>query len=461
VQLALTPRPPSARARKERRGSARNLPFHLGRYTLFDHIGKGGMADIYLARAESGLGASRLVVIKEVLPELADLPRFAEMLASEAKLASQLNHANIVTIEHLGREEATLYIAMEYVEGLDLREVLRRCAKAKIPLPVEFSLRIVAEALRGLDYAHRKRGEDGKRLGVVHRDVSPSNVLLSFDGEVKLCDFGIARANALVEALPEEAIQGKAGYMSPEHARGDHVDARSDVFAVGIILWELLAGRRLYKIKEGERLLDLAREANIPDLPLRDLPNEAHLHAIVRRALETNADKRYPGASSMLCDLEEYAAQNRMIASPIRFGEWLVEHFGRDVVDVRRARERVVRALALGPAATLLPISKGGSDLPPREEIEDCTPSTFLVVERAVFESPRPSEIETDVPSRVEAAPIVLPEEPVEATVALTTESIGQASRELERQERRAALLTKLVPVLLLAFALAVLLLRR
>src|SRR6185436_12781180 len=146
-----------------------------------------------------------------------------------------------------GREGSTLYIAMEYGEGLDLRELLRRCARQKVALPIEFSLRIVIEALKGLSYAHRARGESGLWLRIVHRHVSPANVLLSFEGEVKLCDFGIARANPLATRFSEETIAGKAGYMSPEQARGDALDARSDIFSVGIILWELLAGRRLYK----------------------------------------------------------------------------------------------------------------------------------------------------------------------------------------------------------------------
>ncbi len=349
------------------------LPRKLGRYTLFDHIGRGGMADIYLAQACTEFGASRLVVIKEVLPALAWSAEFAEMLVSEAKLASVLSHANVVQVEDLGREDEALFIAMEYVEGIDLREMLRGCARRKLALPVEFSLRIVSEALKGLDYAHRARSENGARLGLVHRDVSPSNVLLSFEGEVKLCDFGIARANPLATDLSEEAIVGKAGYMSPEHARGDGLDARADVFAAGIILWELLAGRRLYKAIEGERLIDTARRAEVPTLEERGLPEEAELHAIVTRALRQDREDRYPTAAAMLSDLEEYVARARMMASPIRFGDWLLENFGRELVKTRRARTLVLAALMRGPAAVIEPILEG------RVPDEEATPTSFPV----------------------------------------------------------------------------------
>ncbi len=388
------------------------LPRRLGRYHLFSHIGRGGMADIFLAQADAGLGGRRLVVIKEVLPALAHSPDFADMLVSEAKLASQLSHANVVKVEDLGREGETLFIAMEYVEGLDLREMLRRCAKNKVALPVEFSLRIVAEVLRGLSFAHRARGENGEKLGIVHRDVSPSNVLLSFEGEVKLCDFGIARANSLASALPDDAILGKAGYMSPEHARGQTLDARADVFAAGIILWELLAGRRLYKATPGKSLLSLARLGEIPELPERGLDDELDLYFIVQKALAKDREVRYPSAAAMLQDLEEYIAQARMYASPIRFGEWLLESFGQEVVQDRRARERVMRALSMGPAAVIRPIEE------PRLPEYESTPSTFPV---ALREDPdaEPEEMPAvlqpklaSVPPPALAKPVVKPRAP-------------------------------------------------
>jgi serine/threonine-protein kinase len=320
------------------------LPRRFGRYVLFDKIGEGGMARIFLARATTDLGGERLVVVKEILPLLASSSDMSKLLIDEAKLCAGLSHKNVVQVIDLGRDEDRLYIAMEYVEGLDLRELLRGCSQKKVPLPVEFSLFVVREVLRALDYAHRRRGEDGRPLGIVHRDVSPSNVLLSLEGEVKLCDFGIARVLTSEGDVPDEAIQGKAGYMSPEAARGDGVDARSDVFAVGIVLWELLAGQRLYRSGQGRKsALEQAREANIPELVPRGYPEEERLFRIVSKALAKDATDRYASAEAMLDDLESYVGDHRLVASALRFGEWLVEHFGVEIVEMRRSRERAAR----------------------------------------------------------------------------------------------------------------------
>jgi eukaryotic-like serine/threonine-protein kinase len=339
------------------------MPCHLGKYTLFERIGYGGMANIYLARHRTELGAARLCVIKEVLPELAHDERLTEMLVEEARISSRLNHANVVKVEDLGRALGSIYIAMEYVEGFDLRELLRRAALGKVPFPVAYSLLVVGDVLRGLDYAHRLKDEYGAPLGIVHRDVSPANVLVSFEGEVKICDFGIARASAVTST--GDAFQGKAGYMSPEHAQGEALDARADVFAVGIMLWELLAGRRLYKAKSGESLLDIARRADIPPLPSRGFPEEEELFAIVRRALAKDRDERYPTARAMLKDLEQYASRApKMRGSPLHFGAWLREHFGKQILSERRSRQRAIEALERGPVAVITAIA------PPKKRAE-------------------------------------------------------------------------------------------
>jgi serine/threonine-protein kinase len=335
------------------------LPRTFGRYLIFDFIGKGGMAEIYLARQKTELGASRRCVVKQILPELANHAAFGEMLVHEAKLAARLSHANVVQVFDLGRADNRLFIAMEYVEGFDLNDLLRRCARAKLPLPLELGVHVVREALKGLDYAHRRTDDEGKPLGIVHRDVSPSNLLVSFEGEVKVCDFGIAHANDAISTgiaahELDDALKGKAGYMSPEHARGEAIDARADVFAAGIVLWELAAGRRMYRTGEGRAsLLDQARRAEIPALPTHGLPSEDNLKAVIATALAPERGARYASAAAMQHDLDEYAASAGLRPSPLKLGQWLERSLGEDILAQRRARERAAAALERGAPVVL------------------------------------------------------------------------------------------------------------
>jgi eukaryotic-like serine/threonine-protein kinase len=355
-----------------------NLPRVFGRYVLFDRIGRGGMADIFLARADTALGGSRLCVVKQILPELGHDPQFERLLVEEAKLAARLTHGNVVQVFDLGREDDRLFIVMEYVEGYDLNQLLRAVSRARLGLPAEFALLIVRETLRALDYAHRLKDATGHVIGLVHRDVSPSNVLISFEGEVKLCDFGIARAfaaHADSEAtgapneIPAQArIEGKSAYMSPEHARGQEIDARADVFAAGIVLWELCAGRRLYRGTEAE-MLTQARKGIVPELPERGLPEREKLQAVLDRALSINPEGRFASAQEFLTALEDYAVEAKLMASQLRFGAFLSEHFGSDMIELRRQRELSVRELA--------------SDLPPLPAPTLVGPSAMFVAEEA------------------------------------------------------------------------------
>jgi serine/threonine-protein kinase len=364
----------------------------FGRYALFDFIGKGGMAEIYLARQKTELGPARRCVVKQILPELANDPAFSEMLVHEAKLAGRLSHANVVQVFDLGREGERLFIAMEYVEGFDLNDLLRRCSRAKVPFPFELGVHVLGEALKGLDYAHRRTDDQGRPLGLVHRDVSPSNLLVSFEGEVKVCDFGIARANDVLagegagSAAHElgEALKGKAGYMSPEHARGESIDARADVFAAGIVLWELTAGRRMYKTGEGRpTLLELARAAEIPELPRKGLPAEDKLRSVIAKALSPTREARYPSAAAMQRDLDAYAVSARMMTSPLALGEWLKKTFGEDILDKRRDRERATEALEMGAPLVLQAI---GVATPAPQPV----PAALAVAPAAILVRPPP-----------------------------------------------------------------------
>jgi serine/threonine protein kinase len=326
------------------------------------------MADIYLARADTALGGSRLCVVKQILADFGRDPKFERALIDEAKLAARLTHANVVQVFDLGRESDRLFIGMEYVEGFDLNQLLRALSRAKVALPAEFALFVVREALRGLDYAHRTKDGEGRLLGLVHRDVSPSNVLISFEGEVKLCDFGIARAlsaqdehslpvfETAVPAAPVGRVIGKSAYMAPEHARGEPIDARADVFAAGILLWELCAGRRLYKGTE-EEMLAQAQQAKVQPLPERGLPEQAKLQAVLDKALARYRDERFQNAQEFLRALEDYAIGAKLMASQLRFGAFLTDNFAREIVELRRERERSAAALP--------------SEIPPPPAIDD------------------------------------------------------------------------------------------
>jgi eukaryotic-like serine/threonine-protein kinase len=383
------------------------LPRAFGRYALFDFIGQGGMAEIYLARQKTELGPARRCVVKQIRPELANDPVFSDMLVHEAKLAARLNHANVVQVFDLGREGERLFIAMEYVEGFDLNDLLRRCSRAKVPLPFELGVYVLCEALKGLDYAHRRADDSGRALGIVHRDVSPSNLLVSFEGEVKVCDFGIARANEAIADLAGEsaahelgeAIKGKAGYMSPEHARGEPIDARADVFAAGIMLWELAAGRRMYRTGEGrESLIEQARKGDVPQLERRGLPAEDKLQHIVAKALASDRGARYPSAAAMQRDLSDYAVEARLLTSPLRLGEWLKATFGAEILERRGVRERASAALERGAPVVFDEVT------PPPPKVDSARPPPATAVDRA----PLPPLPVVSSPRKRSALPIVL-----------------------------------------------------
>lgn len=364
--LAKAELPFTSDRRQKRRSAGRLLPARLGPYELTDHIGRGGMADIYRANKKGAFGLEREVVLKEVLPEYATCDRMASLLAEEARIASRLEHPNIVRIEDLQRVDGHLYIAMEYVEGLDLREALRGASRLGQRLPIEVSVFIVEEIAKALDYAHgctfsNPPGGVGAGLlrhGVIHRDVSPSNVLLSLDGEVKLCDFGIARSfdGAELEDVAidlDGIVEGKAGYMSPEQARGETLDGRADIFAAGILLWELVAGRKLYKAGPGESLFDVARRGHVPPISPRGLPFEEELFAIIARATAFSREDRWPTAAAMGEALGAWATRAGYVRRSFMLQEYLEVTFGETVREQRRRRELATRALGAGPVAVL------------------------------------------------------------------------------------------------------------
>jgi serine/threonine-protein kinase len=319
------------------------LPARFGPFYLFDLIGTGGMAEIFLSKTFTSLGTDRLCVIKRILPHFNADQSFCEMLIKEAKLCSHLSHAKVVQTFDLGQIDDQYYIAMEYVEGFDLNQLLGLLSRARIALPLTFALYIVVEVLRGLGYAHRLRGPDRKPLGIIHCDVSPTNVLISTDGDVKLCDFGIAKAalgDMQDNQLDEYHLKGKLAYMAPEHVRGQEIDHRADLFAAGILLWELLSGQRLYKTKDEDETLRRAREAEIRPLTDRGFPNFGELEALVTTALRQEPADRFQSGQEFVDALEEYMHKAGLIVSQLKLAEFLTANFGEDLMRQRRERER-------------------------------------------------------------------------------------------------------------------------
>ena len=245
------PRPRRPRRREEPAAAVPSSgPDRFGQYEILEKIASGGMAELYKAKRTGVEGFQKIVAIKKILPHLADDEEFVTMFADEAKLAAQLNHPNIIHIYDLGKIQAGGYfIAMEYVDGRDLRgrSSSRRHATLGVPLPVPLAVYIASKVASALDYAHRRRDAEGHELNIVHRDVSPQNILISYEGDIKLCDFGIAKAASKASKTQSGALKGKIQYMSPEQAWGKPIDRRSDLFSLGVVLHELLTGERLFR----------------------------------------------------------------------------------------------------------------------------------------------------------------------------------------------------------------------
>jgi serine/threonine-protein kinase len=276
------------------------------RYRILQKIDAGGMAEIYRGVIVSIEGFEKPVAIKRVLPSLSQNQKFVTMFLDEARLSMQLTHANIVQIFDIGKADDTYFIAMEMVDGSNLRRVMQRSLDRGQPFPVETACYLAMEIAKALAYAHEKTDANNTPLGIVHRDVSPPNVLISHNGEVKLTDFGLARAASNLAVTDAGVVKGKFSYLSPEVADSKPVDARADIYSVGIILWELLCGRRLFVGKNDLDTVELVRAGVVPKPSTLRPEIEGELDRIVMRSLAKNPKRRYQSARELEQELAAY-----------------------------------------------------------------------------------------------------------------------------------------------------------
>jgi TonB family protein len=280
----------------------------FGQYTLLERIAVGGMAEVWKARMRGVEGFQKTVAIKRILPHMTDNAEFVEMFIDEAKLAAQLTHPNIVHIYDLGRMGRDYYIAMEYVEGKDLRSLLNAARRRGASLPLGLGLLIAARVASALDYAHRKRDFEDRELGLVHRDISPQNVLLTYEGDVKLCDFGIVKAVSKASHTQMGALKGKLQYMSPEQAWGRPVDARSDLFSLGSVLFEMVTGERLFPGDSEMSVLEAVRQGQTRTPRQLNPAVPRDVDEIVARAIAIDPNDRFQSAGEMKQRLESALA---------------------------------------------------------------------------------------------------------------------------------------------------------
>ncbi len=299
------------------------LPYKFGKYVLVSKIAQGGMAEIYRAKYFGEGGFVKDVAIKRILPIWSDNKEFTTMLCDEAKALVNLQHQNIVQVYELGKDNGTFYISMEYVDGLDVRQLFKRVAHP--PLPVKFACFIIGEILKGLNFAHTRSDKQGRSLGIIHRDISPQNVLISFNGEIKVADFGIAKGNHRSFETVVTQVKGKYAYMSPEQAKGEQIDARTDLYSVGIILYELLTGKRLHESNSDLKTIEDVKRSTLPEGWENDVP--MGVRPIVRKALHRETGNRYQNASEFLSDLNRYVVANRFVTHGLEFSLLLKSSF--------------------------------------------------------------------------------------------------------------------------------------
>ncbi len=294
-------------------------------YRVTERLESGGMAEVFRGESTSLAGFKRQVAIKRVLPHLASNEKFIRMFLDEARLSARLTHANIVQVFDIGHVENTYFIVMEFIDGVNLKAMIEHVRARRQPFPLSLAVHVMIKVCEGLQYAHEATDSDARLLNIVHRDISPPNILISKRGEVKIVDFGLAKAAHSVEKTEPGVVKGKFSYLAPETAMGDEADPQADLFAVGIMLWELLAGRKLFQGETDYQTVKMVQQAVVP--PIRTInsavPDE--LDKILRKALARSKHERYRTAEQFSEELAEFLLLHRLKATAADLSKLVVE----------------------------------------------------------------------------------------------------------------------------------------
>ncbi|MEJ7601964.1 MAG: serine/threonine-protein kinase [Kofleriaceae bacterium] len=333
----------------------------LGNYEIVRKLARGGMAELFLACDVDE--DDKVVVLKQILPRYAANQRYVQLFLDEAKLAASLHHPNIAEANDLGEDNGNYFFTMEYVHGQDVRSILRRTERTKRKVPIDLVLQIARATASALHYAHERRQVDGSLLGVVHRDVSPSNILVGYDGAIKLADFGVAKASSSSVRTRTGTLKGKVGYMSPEQARGAPIDRRSDIFSLGVVLWELLSLRRLFKSDNDLATIQSIINGAPPELDAYRDDCPPAVEAIIRRALEKDPATRFQTAEELATAIETYARSHERDLTPASARHYLAEVFAPEIAAWRLS----------GTVTNFVLANEPTMQLPPHELIEDAS----------------------------------------------------------------------------------------
>ncbi len=337
-------------------------PLPFGKYFLLERIATGGMAEIYKAKYRAEGGFEKTLVIKKILPHLAQDDEFVTMFRDEAALTVRLNHTNIVQVFDFGRTGEDYFLAMEYVQGQNLRAVMRRCQELGAPVPIPFALYGTTEVAKGLAYAHSRRDETDTAMQIVHRDITPSNILVSYEGEFKIADFGIAKAAARATGTQAGMIKGKASYLSPEQVLGKQaVDGRADIFALGAVLWEAVVGKKLFTGDSDFEIMNKITSEPIPKPSSRNAAIPPEIDTVVMKCLERDRDKRYSNASALQKDLTVLQTKFAGNITTVDISNFLRRLFKKEMEAEKEASKSFARAPLPNEAALIKAANEGAT----------------------------------------------------------------------------------------------------